>query len=334
MRLCRSRKVVPSPLLAWFGGFGRACPTLFVCGLLAACGSEPQTASPVQPPVKEPPVAAVATIASAQEQFGGAKWPAALAGPSVIGSYARGCLARAQALPLDGPHWQVMRPSRNRYWGHPALISFIERLSERASNSGWRGLLVGDLGQPRGGPATSGHASHQIGLDADIWLTEMPARRLSEAERETTAAPSMLKADSIRVDRSEFTPGQAALIKRAAQFDEVARIFVNPGIKKALCQSAGHDRAWLAKVRPWRGHDEHFHVRLRCPAGETMCQTQEPPPVGDGCGAELTSWLKSKDWLPGHGPEPVPAPIPMSALPGACVQVIQAPDERQTAVNR
>src|SRR6185503_17120077 len=100
---------------------------------------------------------------------------------------------------------------------------------------------------------------------------------------------------------------------------------VNPGIKKALCDRAGSDRDWLAKVRPWRGHDEHMHVRLRCPAGETMCTAQDEPPAGDGCGAELTSWLRSKDWL-----KPAPAPqmlaTPMSALPATCMQVVQAPD--------
>ena len=77
-----------------------------------------------------------------------------------------------------------------------------------------------------------------------------------------------------------------------------------------------------------------MHVRLRCPAGEAMCQAQDPPPVGDGCGAELTAWLKSKDWLPGAGPEPTMQPIPMSALPAACAQVVQAPDVQQTATNR
>jgi penicillin-insensitive murein endopeptidase len=301
--------------------------------VLAACEETPErprtaaTASPILPIVP-------AATASAQEQFGAVRWPAAFAGPSVIGTYSKGCLARAAQLPLDGPHWEVMRVSRNRYWGHPTLIAFIKDLAERANQGGWPGLLIGDLGQPRGGPAATGHASHQIGLDVDIWLTPMPAsRRYTDAERENTAAPSMLKPQTIEVDRHLFAPATAAFIKRAAEFDQVERIFVNPGIKKALCQSAGHDRGWLAKIRPWRGHDEHIHVRLRCPAGETMCEAQEPPPLGDGCGAELTSWLKSKDWRK-TGPEPLMQPIPMSALPAACRQVVQAPDVQQAVVNR
>jgi murein endopeptidase len=31
-----------------------------------------------------------------------------------------------------------------------------------------RGLLIGDMSQPRDGPMLYGHSSHQIGLDVDI----------------------------------------------------------------------------------------------------------------------------------------------------------------------
>ena len=64
-----------------------------------------------------------------------------------------------------------MRLSRNRNWGHPKLVEFLERLSAKGAKVGWPGLLVGDMAQPRGGPMLTGHASHQVGLDADIWLT-------------------------------------------------------------------------------------------------------------------------------------------------------------------
>src|SRR5262249_14285282 len=72
--------------------------------------------------------------------------------PYVYGFYAHGCLAGAEALPINGPTWQVMRLSRNRNWGHPSLVKFLERLSAKASQKGWPGLLVGDMSQPRGGP--------------------------------------------------------------------------------------------------------------------------------------------------------------------------------------
>ena len=55
------------------------------------------------------------------------------AGPArAIGSYAKGCLAGAKQMPITGDTWQVMRLSRNRNWGHPALIALLKRLSVKA----------------------------------------------------------------------------------------------------------------------------------------------------------------------------------------------------------
>src|SRR5690606_19921162 len=151
--------------------------------------------------------------------------------PRPIGSYARGCLAGGVALPTDGENWQVMRLSRNRNWGHPVLVDYLQRLAAAAPRAGWPGLLVGDLAQPRGGPMLTGHASHQIGLDADIWLLPMPDRRLSAREREETSAVSMLKPGTREIDPSVWTEARGRLIRLAASAPEVARIFVHPAIK-------------------------------------------------------------------------------------------------------
>ncbi len=244
-------------------------------------------------------------------------------GARVIGGHARGCLAGAVGLPVDGPGWQAMRPSRNRLFGHPRLIAVIERLAAAAREEGWPGLLVGDLAQPRGGPMLTGHASHQTGLDADIWLTPMPDRRLTLEERETFPALSMLRAGTRQVDPERFGAAQIALLRRAAGMGEIARIFVHPAIKQALCERAGADRAWLAKLRPWWGHDAHFHIRLRCPADEPLCRDQEPPPAGDGCGAELDWWLSDEPWRP-KPPGPPPEPLRLADLPAACRAVLEA----------
>jgi len=243
---------------------------------------------------KARPVAAKVFSPVARDIFGSQKLASPLAARA-IGSYARGCLAGGKALPIDGPAWQAMRLSRNRNWGHPALIAYLERLAQDAKAQGrWPGLLVGDLAQPMGGPMVTGHASHQIGLDADIWLTPMPANTLTPEERETRSAVSMLDASGVAVDTMIWTPDHAKLIKRAASYPQVARIFVHPAIKKALCEWSGTDKApWLSKVRPWWGHDYHFHVRLSCPAGMPGCVSQPLVAAdGDGCGKEVESWLK------------------------------------------
>jgi penicillin-insensitive murein endopeptidase len=268
----------------------------------------------------------------AKQLFGRRTSPAPMAARS-IGFYSHGCLAGAEALPINGPTWQVMRLSRNRNWGHPELIGFLERLSKKATKVGWPGLLVGDMSQPRGGPMLTGHASHQVGLDADIWLTPMPDRELTREEREEMSATNVVAKDRRDVDPKVWTPEHGALIKTAAQDPEVERIFVNAAIKKALCRDAGSDRGWLHKVRPYWGHDYHFHVRLFCPPGSPDCKPQDPAPAGDGCGKELDWWFTDAVLHP--KPPPVPPkpkpPLTMADLPAACRQVLTAPDTGATA---
>lgn len=262
----------------------------------------------------------------AKQVFGRALEPADLPSRS-IGFYARGCLAGAQALPINGSAWQVMRLSRNRNWGNPALIGFLERFAKRVpSINGWPGLLVGDISQPRGGPMLTGHASHQIGLDADIWLTPMPERILTREEREMMSATNVVRPDGTDIDPDAWTPEHLALIKAAAQQPEVERIFVNPAIKKAICREATGDRTWLTKVRPMFGHNYHFHVRIACPEGETNCQEQDPVPPGDGCDASLAWWFRPEVLHPRLNPNAKPRPpLTLSQLPEACRRVLVAP---------
>ncbi len=189
----------------------------------------------------------------AKKVFGAQKQPTTSLKARAIGSYAKGCMAGGKAISVDGPAWQVMRLSRNRNWGHPDLVKLVERLAvEAKENDGWNGLLVGDLAQPRGGPMLSGHASHQVGLDADIWLTPMPNRTLSRKEREEISATIVTK-DRKTINKKVWSEAHARLIKRAASYPEVARIFVHPPIKAELCKWAKGDTAWLAKVRPISG---------------------------------------------------------------------------------
>lgn len=259
----------------------------------------------------------------ARDLFGAVSAPSRAKPATAIGSYAKGCLAGGVPLAIDGPAWQAMRLSRNRNWGHPQLVALVEKLALEAKQDGWNGLLVGDLAQPRGGPMRSGHASHQIGLDADIWLTQMPDRRLGNDERESMSAISMIKEGTREIDRSRFSPRHVALIRRAASYPEVARIFVHPGIKKALCEAAGPQRAWLEKVRPWWGHDYHFHIRIRCPDDSQGCKDQDSPPDGDGCGKELAWWLSDEPWKP-REPGPPPKPLLMADLPSECRTVLES----------
>jgi penicillin-insensitive murein DD-endopeptidase len=258
----------------------------------------------------------------AKELFGRAVAPAALEAEP-IGFYSKGCLSGAVELPMSGPYWQVMRPSRNRNWGHPALVGFIERFAPTAARaSGWPGLLIGDMSQPRGGPMLTGHASHQIGLDADIWLTPMPPRELSIAEREETSATDMVREDGLDVIPGVWNEGQLAVVRAAAEDPAVQRIFVNAAIKRAMCRvAAGQD--WMRKVRPYYGHNYHFHVRLYCPRGADACRDQDATPAGDGCDSSLAWWFTEEALHPKKSTKTWP-PMTLSALPADCRTVLNA----------
>lgn len=237
-----------------------------------------------------------------------------------IGDYTAGCLRGAVSLPFRGEGYQVMRLSRQRYYGHPDLIRFIESMGRSAVEQGWGTLLIGDLGQPRGGPTLTGHRSHQTGLDVDVWylLSQQAAlRSLTTEEREKWGAPSMLLARSGRIDDSKWTERHAQMLETAARMPEVERIFVNASIKRWLCERTS-DRRWLGKIRPWWGHDDHFHVRLQCPAESPDCRRQEPVPKGDGCDASLDWWFTAE----ARTPAPPKGPVAPLVLPAQCERVL------------
>ena len=267
----------------------------------------------------------------AKELFGRKVLPAAMP-TRVVGFYAKGCIAGADALPINGETWQVMRLSRNRNWAHPAMVALLKRLADKVhKEAGWPGILVGDMSQPRGGPMITGHASHQVGLDADIWLTPMPNRQLSREEREEMSAVMMVRADRLDVDPSVWTPNHLTVIRAAAQEPSVQRIFVNAAIKKALCREAKGDRSWLSKVRPWYGHDYHFHIRMRCPEGSKECKGQPDQDGGEGCStSDLAYWFKDSIIHPEPPKEPeTPAHgMTLAQLPTDCRAVLNAADAK------
>jgi penicillin-insensitive murein DD-endopeptidase len=268
----------------------------------------------------------------AKELFGRKVLPASMP-TKVIGFYSHGCIAGAQPLPINGPTWQVMRLSRNRNWAHPEMIALLERLSAKAhKDAGWPGILVGDMSQPRGGPMFTGHASHQIGLDADVWLTPMPSHTLSRNEREEMSAVMMVRSDRLDIDPNTWTPQHLTVIRDAAQEPSVQRIFVNAPIKKALCRETKGDRSWLAKIRPMYGHDYHFHIRIKCPAGATACESQPEPTEGEACSAaDLAYWFKDEVLHPKPPvePEKPKPPMTLAQLPAECRGVLAAPDAKQ-----
>jgi penicillin-insensitive murein endopeptidase len=218
------------------------------------------------------------------------------------------------------------------------LVEYLTDLSAAATQIGWKGLYIGDISQPRGGPMTSGHASHQIGLDADIWMLPPERLNLTRAEREKISSIPVRSSDQRSVTKN-WTARHAALLQAAASDPRIERIFVAAAVKIEMCKTATPaDKKWLQKIRPVAGHDTHFHVRLKCPKGASDCETQKPTVSelskgGNGCDDTLMWWVSDaylnppKPTKPVNPPPPVKGPrqYTMADLPEQCSAVLSAP---------
>ncbi len=208
-----------------------------------------------------------------------------------IGTYAAGCLAGALKMDQESAGYTIMKPSRNRYYAHPAMMSYLNTLSDTLHHAKMPYLLIGDISPPRGGPMNNGHNSHQIGLDVDLWL-RMSGTRPTMANRESWSATNYVIARKKLKDN--WSSRQVQLVSTAANFPEVARIFVSPAIKKYFCEHF-NDAPWLYKLRSWWSHEDHIHVRLNCPADSPHCEPQPAlNPHDNSCGSELDWWLSKE----------------------------------------
>ncbi len=275
-------------------------------------------------------LALVPAAAAAAGPWAAIRTPTA-GGGEALGSPTAGCLAGGRPLALDGPGFEVVRVSRRRHFGHPSLIAYVEDLGRAARKAGLGTLVIGDLAQPRGGPIPGGHASHQSGLDADVGFDLAPRRARPAAARERVTHTSVVLPDNRHVDPARFRAEHVRLLALATEPAVVDRVFVHPAVKRALCD-ASPGAAWLRKVRPWYGHDAHFHVRLRCPEASAECVPAAELPEGPGCDDTLAWWFELEDGVlparrevdpPGPRPRREAAPPPPE-LPARCTEILDA----------
>lgn len=212
-----------------------------------------------------------------------------------IGTPSAGCLRGGEPLKSDGPGYVLARPERRRNYGHPRLVDLLKSLGTGLAAEGKPKILIGDLSQPRGGPTMSAHASHQSGIDVDIWYARPRAgeRRGPGWIRKHLAAESMVDSKGLQADAKRFGEEQIDLLRRIAEREQADRILVNFPLKKYLCEHHANE-AWIRKIRPWYGHDHHFHLRLKCPADDSGCVPGEPIPAGNGCDATLEWWWSAE----------------------------------------
>jgi penicillin-insensitive murein endopeptidase len=244
----------------------------------------------------------------------------------IVGGPGPGCIAGAERLPESGPGFMTVRESRSAFWGHPEVIAALKLLGQRAQAAGLPVLLMNDISGPRGGPLVGGHVSHQLGLDADVYLDVItPRPERAAAVRDAIDPPGLVRPDQRGVDPARWRPQHITLLKLAATLPGVDRVLVNAAIKQQLCREVpANDREWLRRIRPWYQHAAHMHIHFRCPAGQTECGDLPPIPAGDGCDASLQWWFDRLDQPPEKKPPSTAKPSrPM--VPAACGPILTAP---------
>jgi murein endopeptidase len=160
-----------------------------------------------------------------------------------------GRLVNGRMLPVSGPGYVTWDPIRKRVpnrgwrtWGTGRLLRTVQRVlaAYARRHPDAPPVLVGDLSRPRGGDfgprfGGIGHASHQNGLDVDIYYP--------------------------RTDGRLRSPARPALVDRAAA-QELVDAFVREGAELVFVGPSLDLRGPPGIVQPLVNHDNHLHVRL------------------------------------------------------------------------
>jgi penicillin-insensitive murein endopeptidase len=212
----------------------------------------------------------------------------ALAAPVVVGAakkpttYAvgqpwKGKLVGGVCIPAKGAGY--VRPktwvARGLCYGTRELVTAIKRAArvvhERLPGSL---LYVGDL-SPRGGGRSQWHRSHQTGLDVDLLFYAV-----DKAGRNASAPAAMRRFDDeLRSGKWRFDTARNWALLRALLEDgdiRVARVFVARDMEEELLAYARREgepkwviaRAEQVMQQSGGPHDDHFHLRIACPAGQ------------------------------------------------------------------
>lgn len=240
--------------------------------------------------------------------------------PQAIGTYTNGCQIGAQFLPEQGEGYVSIRRWRHRFYAQPVTLDLTYHVGRAVAQHGER-ILVGDSSQAIGGKMPYGHSSHENGLDVDFWFYTQAAQ--SALPDKNLQPPTMVHFATGTLQSALWKPSYRDALYAAATYPETTRIFVNPVIKQHLCRTEV-DKSWLHKVRPWVGHDAHFHVRLDCQSDSPYCERQKPVPLEDGCNADLDKWvLEQTDNFNNPKPRKPSKPQAPKQIHAMCQQLLE-----------
>jgi penicillin-insensitive murein endopeptidase len=196
-----------------------------------------------------------------------------------------GSQARAKRL-KPSRYIRLKSGSHERSYGHPALILMLERSAKELQRvAPGSVLVVGDISVANGGPI-SGHHSHQSGRDADVAFYAL------DQNGKSTILDHYVKfgANGKALDDSGyvFDDWRNWLLVQSWVRDHragLSHIFVSRALRQRLLTYASNQPAFskyvtevsklLKQPEDAEPHDDHFHVRISCPQGQSeICHEQ------------------------------------------------------------
>lgn len=227
-------------------------------------------------------------------------------GGKAVGFYTDGKIEKATLLPEKGEAFQQVYTERDTHWGTGMIVSMIENASEYLVTKWYPGtvVMIGDVAKKFGGDIGT-HASHQSGLDADIpYIGNKGFDRVIANGEVKSSFDYMKNWQFLRLIANQ------KIVQDGRTTTVLNRVFMNPVIHKGFCAWAQKsdllknplDQEIMSRIRPWEGHDKHFHVRLKCSPHYPACRNQQEPakfnpndPCGLGAKKSKSSKAKKSD---------------------------------------
>jgi penicillin-insensitive murein DD-endopeptidase len=184
------------------------------------------------------------------------------------------------------PHLRIKAGNEQNTYGHPALVLMLRRSAKEVARAG-RGapMLVGDLSREQGGPL-AGHRSHQSGRDADVGFFALDRKgkpiELGRFVRFGKDGKALDGSGAVFDDWRNWLLVQSWVNDQRAG---LSHIFISSALRlrllryaqsrPALRASVPEVAALLKQPEDTSPHDDHFHVRIACPALQSeLCREE------------------------------------------------------------
>lgn len=205
-----------------------------------------------------------------------------------IGLPTNGSLLDGDCLPQEGEGYMQLYRDMQRIWATYPMVDMIEKAAADVARRypGRDRLQVEDISKENGGEV-DGHDSHENGLDVDLQYYKADGVEHDPIKKKQYYADPMVV--NGKVSSNFDIERNWELMKALHRHGNVQKIFIDEKLKNALCQYAKSKNDYSKNVQVLRSlrhvtnHQDHMHVRLRCPKSATKCVNLPDPPAGSGC---------------------------------------------------